>query len=139
MIIFGFMLMNLFAAIVLESYEMRRYIEDAKVSSSSLVNFVNRWRIYDYNGDGMVEHYKVNRMFQGMEPPLGLNEKYRNEHMCSLLLKSLKVPLYKDVRSGYLFYNFHDIALALTSKRLKGSKKYDDIYDKIVKCHEYLE
>jgi len=96
MIIVAFMMMNLFIAIICESYELRMRIELSKVPGICFKEFVTEWAEFDHDGNGMIDCADAKKMFLKLPPPLGLPKEYRTYDLANTVMTRIKIPVYKD-------------------------------------------
>jgi hypothetical protein len=96
------------------------------------------WQTYDDNANGMIQCYKAKDFIMDLKPPLGLPKEYKNSVISSHLLKKIKIPVYKDLKTNINHYYFYDLALGLTKASLQNSKKYKNIDDQKVQLHKMV-
>lgn len=138
MIFVAFMLMNLFIAIIIESYELRVKIEKTRVPARAFAEFMRNWQKYDTTGDGFIECRMCKDFILELPPPLGLPQKFHTKTIAKFIIKKIKIPVYKNIVQGDNHYYFYDLALALTKACLQNSKRYKNIDGQFIMLHQML-
>ena len=118
MIIFSFMLLSLFVAIIMDIYSLRAVLEHSKVSASSLRRFTETWQKYDPDATGFLAWLDLKEVLQELGLPLSVQKENSDEKVVTLLFQESKVPVYKRVEDNEVYFYFYDIALGLSKKAL---------------------
>lgn len=135
MVIFGYVLINLFTGVIIEIFYLRANLANFKVNVSQMQLFVKVWKDFDSEGKGFIHWTEALTLLYQLKLPLGVDEKIKTPIIINYYFQQLKLPLYKSFEDKKLYIHAYDMLLALIKSSLKQEaayKKYPDVSDRSV-------
>ena len=125
LIIFSYVIMNLFTGIVIESFYLRARLSNSKVSVNHINSFSKKWKEYDTDNCGFLHWKTAKALLNELKPPLGIHPEFKNvPGVLNLYFQSLKLPLYRNQDEKMVYVHMYDMILAL----MKSYIQSDDVY-----------
>ena len=132
-LIFAMMLLNLFVAVLIETFEETSKAESFLVPESNLSDFVSSWRESDMDAQAFIPINDIERLFDMIPPPLGWYKKREFTRSDKYnFLKSLNIHIYNFAGSDANYYYFDDVLLAAV-RRVVAENYFTDELDPIIK------
>jgi hypothetical protein len=126
-VIFGFVLINLFTGVIIEAFYLRARLTSSKVNVQHITEFIRKWREFDENSTGFIACEKGELLVHVLKPPLGLASVVTNrKQMISQMLEDIKIPLYRHQETHQLHYFMYDFLLGLIKYELLLDDRYTE-------------
>ena len=125
-IIFSYVILNLFTGIVIESFYLRARLTSSKVGISQVLGFARKWKEFDKENTGFLPWQEAKLLVNELRPPLGIEPEFKSSSVLNLFFKSLKLPVFRDTEQRTLLVHMYDLALALMKSYLLSEAGYEE-------------
>lgn len=114
-LIVNLIFLNLFIAIILDSFQETQLKDQRLFNQESLEYFREHWANYDPQGTSFIPIYKLRDLLANLGPPLGFSDRCKEDRdMQDRFIGQLKLPIYNDFSS----YQFLDVLDALSLRAM---------------------
>jgi hypothetical protein len=130
-LIISLVILNLFIASIIDTYEEHVKSEESAISKYQLNDVLSLWLNYDPEGHGFINYKDFWKLSSQIAIIFGVDQAdLLDVNNKRNFLKVLNIPIYENKISNVLCYRFHDVILSLTkiSVTLKyGVTKYNSM------------
>ncbi len=125
-IVFSYVILNLFTGIVIESFYLRARLTSSKIGINQIINFSRKWKEFDKENTGFIHWQDAKLLINDLKPPLGIEPEFKTSSVLNLFFKSLKLPVFRNTEDRTLLVHMYDLILALMKSYLLSEEGYEE-------------